>query len=287
MDKFCRAVIKIALDEDLGNGDLTSNLTIPANLIGKAMVVAKSPGILSGSQAFDYVYQLLDRKVLVSFHVSNGQRISKGVRIATITGPARSLLAGERVALNLLCHLSGIATLTSRYVSRVGSKSTKILDTRKTTPGLRWLEKKAVVDGGGTNHRMGLYDMILIKDNHIAAAGGISQALERVKGVKSKVEIEIGDLAGLIEALSYKPDIVMLDNFALSDIRKAVRLIRRTSPKTKIEVSGGVTLETIGKIARCGVDYISVGALTHSAPIVDFSMEYYGKLSGRKRRSGR
>ncbi len=242
--------------------------------MGSAFVVAKSPGILSGSEAFKYVYRLVDRKISVRFLVRDGMPVAKWMKIARIAGPTRSLFAGERLALNLLCRLSGIATLTSQYVARIKGSRARILDTRKTTPALRWLEKKAVVHGGGGNHRFGLYDMILIKDNHIAAAGGIGAALAKTRIVKRKVEVEVGNLADLAEALRYRPDIIMLDNFPLAMIKKAVKQIRQTSKKIKIEVSGGVTLESVAGIADCGVDYISVGALTHSAPIVDFSLEY-------------
>ncbi len=279
MDVICRSAIKLALREDLGDGDITSKLIVPGKLTGSAYVVAKSAGILSGSQAFRYVYRLIDRKVSVRFYVRDGKPVAELMKIARISGPARSLLAGERLALNLLCRLSGIATLTSQYVNRIKRTRAVILDTRKTTPALRWLEKKAVVDGGGKNHRFGLYDMILIKDNHIAAAGGIGQALAKTRSARRKVEIEVGNLAELAEALRYEPDIIMLDNFSLAMIRKAVKQIRRQSKKIKIEVSGGVTLDSVAAIADCGVDYISVGALTHSAPIVDFSLEYDDRLS--------
>jgi nicotinate-nucleotide pyrophosphorylase (carboxylating) len=278
MDKTCAKTIDLAYHEDIGNGDITTELTVSKQLTGKAVVVAKSNGILSGSDAFAYVYGLASKNVTTIFHIRDGARFKAGSKIVAVTGSARALLKGERLALNLLSHFSGVATQTAEFVTQIKGTKARILDTRKTTPGLRWLEKKAVKDGGGQNHRFGLYDMILIKDNHIAAAGGIRRALERTKTAKYKVEIEVASFAQLDEALGFQPDIIMLDNFRPSDLPKAVKLIRSKRPRIKIEASGGVNLKTVKSIARSGVDYISIGALTHSVRACDFSMRYYDKL---------
>jgi nicotinate-nucleotide pyrophosphorylase (carboxylating) len=274
MDKISRQTIKLAHIEDVGTGDITTMATVPARQIGKAVVIAKNNGVLSGTEAFAYAYRLTSPKVKVRFVLKDGQRFKRGDKIVRISGPSRALITGERLALNLLCHLSGIATLTSIFVQKTKKTKAAILDTRKTTPGIRGLEKAAVRHGGGKNHRMGLYDMILIKDNHIEAAGGISAALTKLRLAKTKVEIEVAGIHQLFEALKFNPDIIMLDNFSLERIRKAVKIIKRAKPRIKIEVSGGVNLDTVGPIANTGVDYISVGALTHSAKAIDFSMRY-------------
>lgn len=276
MDKVCRRTIKLAYLEDVKSGDITTEAVIPRSRKGLAIVTAKSKGVLSGVEAFKYAFNLASPTVKVSFHRKEGERFKPNEKIATIKGPSRALLKGERLALNLLSHLSGVATLTAKYVDRIKSTKAKILDTRKTTPGLRWLEKKAVLHGGGFNHRMGLYDMVLIKDNHITAAGGIKQALAKVKNTKYKVEVEVSNLQQLETALEYHPDIIMLDNFNISQLSKAVKTIRFKTRRIKIEVSGGVDLEKVKRIAGAGVDYISIGELTHSAKAVDFSMRYIG-----------
>lgn len=274
MDKISKQTIKLAYLEDIGTGDITTAATVPARLIGKAIIVAKVDGVLSGSEAFSYAYSLASPKVKIRFTLRDGQKFKRGDQIATLRGPARALLIGERLALNLLCHLSGVATLTSMFVRKTKGTKAAILDTRKTTPGIRGLEKAAVIHGGGKNHRMGLYDMVLIKDNHIEAAGGISAAFMKVKQTNAKIEIEVASIPQLNEALKFNPNIIMLDNFALIEMRKAVKIIKNLKPKIKIEISGGVNLKTVGTIARTGVDYISVGALTHSAKAIDFSMRY-------------
>jgi nicotinate-nucleotide pyrophosphorylase (carboxylating) len=274
MDLVSKRIIKLAYIEDVGNGDVTSNSTIKRNARGKAHVVAKSGGVLSGSDAFRYAYALSSRNVRVTFHIRDTESFKAGDRIATVSGSSRALLRGERLALNLLSHLSGVATLASRFAAKIAGTRTKILDTRKTMPGLRELEKLAVKHGGGQNHRMGLYDMILIKDNHIKAAGGIDKALERVAGAKFKVEVEVASFAELKLALQYSPDIIMLDNFPMRQISKAVKLVKAKNRRIKIEISGGINLDNVRDYARAGVDYISVGALTHSAPAADFSMRY-------------
>lgn len=274
MDKISKQTIRLAHIEDVGTGDVTTLKTVPDKLQGKAIVVAKVDGVLSGSEAFIYVYKLVSSRVKISFRFRDGHKFKRGDKIASVSGPARALLIGERLALNLLCHLSGVATMTSIFVQKTKGTKATILDTRKTTPGIRGLEKAAVRHGGGKNHRMGLYDMVLIKDNHIAAAGGITQALENARNVKTRVEIEVASVSELKEALMFNPDIIMLDNFNLAGMRQAVKLIKNTKPQIKIEISGGVNLETVGSIAKTGVDYISVGALTHSVKAIDFSMRY-------------
>jgi nicotinate-nucleotide pyrophosphorylase (carboxylating) len=274
MDKICARIIRLAYFEDIKTGDVTTEATASKRLRGKATVIAKSAGILSGSKAFAYAYRLASKNMSVKFHTHDGQSYKKGSTIVTLSGPTQALLKGERLALNLLSHLSGIATMTSKFVAQTKGTKACILDTRKTTPGLRQLEKKAVKDGGGQNHRFGLYDMILIKDNHIAVAGGVSPALELTKNAKYKIEIEVTNFKQLDEALHYRPDIIMLDNFPINNLAKAVNLIRAKRPQTKIEVSGGVELTKVRAIAKSGVDFISVGALTHSVKAADFSMRY-------------
>ena len=264
----------MAYREDVGKGDVTTMATVPRNARGKAVIVAKSEGVLSGVEAVRYAYSLVSSRVKVTFHVRAGKAFRIGTKIVTITGPSQALIKGERLALNLLSHLCGVATATSKFVKETAGTRAKILDTRKTTPGLRALEKQAVADGGGSNHRMGLYDMILIKDNHIAAAGGIKPALEKVRKSRLKVEIEVADNNQLREALQFSPDVIMLDNYSIREAAKAVELIRKTRPKIKIEYSGGVTLKKIRAIAKTGVDYISAGTLTHSVTASDLSMRY-------------
>jgi len=274
MDDISRKVIKLAYQEDIRTGDITSEATIRKRLPGKALIIAKSDGVLSGTEAFRYAFKLASPKIIVVFHVRDGKRFSAGDKIATIKGASQALLRGERLALNLLSHLSGVATMTSLYVARIEDFKARILDTRKTTPGIRSLEKRAVKHGGGRNHRMGLYDMVLIKDNHISAAGGVDKALERTVNTGRKVEIEISDFNQLETALDYSPDIIMLDNFNVRQLARAVKIIRKSRPRIKIEASGGVNLKSARSIAKTGVDFISVGALTHSVTAADFSMRY-------------
>jgi len=274
MDKISKQVIRLAYREDIGAGDITTDLTVPRSACGKAVIVAKSEGVLSGSSAFRYAFKLASPNIKIVFHVRDGKKFIPGGRIATIKGSTRAMLKGERLALNLLSHLSGAATLTAKFVEQVKDTKAIILDTRKTTPGLRSLEKKAVKDGGGQNHRFGLYDMILIKDNHIAAAGGVESALDKVKNARCKVEVEISNLRQLETALNHAPDIIMLDNFNLRQLARAVKIIKTKRPAIKIEVSGGINLKNVRAKAKTGVDYISIGALTHSAEAADFSMRY-------------
>ncbi|MCD6162669.1 MAG: carboxylating nicotinate-nucleotide diphosphorylase [candidate division Zixibacteria bacterium] len=272
MDKIAKQVIKLAYQEDIGKGDITTDSIIPKSQKGKALIVAKSDGILSGIEAVKYAFKLASPKIEIVFHIGDGKKFASGIIIASIKGPAHGILKGERLALNLLSHLSGVASLTAKFVEQVKGTQADILDTRKTTPGLRSLEKQAVLHGGGKNHRMGLYDMVLIKDNHIASAGSVNKALEKFINAKCKVEIEISDFEQLESALQYSPDIIMLDNFNTRQLARAVWIIKSKKPKIKIEVSGGVTLKNIKAKAKTGIDYISIGALTHTVSAIDFSM---------------
>ncbi len=266
-------IIKQALKEDIGKGDITTRLTVPVNIKAEARIIAKEKGILAGSSIVIMIFSTLDPKIRINFKIKEGARFNKGAVIAEIYGNVRVLLTGERTALNFLCRLSGIATLTRKFVDRVSHTKAKILDTRKTTPNLRILEKYAVRIGGGINHRFGLYDMILIKDNHIEAAGSITNAVRFAQAGNNSelpIEVETKNLSEVKEAIKLKIPVIMLDNMNLNQIRKAVKLGRG---KVKFEVSGGVNLKYVKKIVETGIDYISVGALTHSAPIVDMSMK--------------
>ncbi|UCD83692.1 MAG: carboxylating nicotinate-nucleotide diphosphorylase [Deltaproteobacteria bacterium] len=272
-------LVKTALSEDLGQGDITCHCLIPDHTIGKAQIIAKEEIILGGIDIAALVFHTLDPEITIEKCFNDGERISASEVIAILKGNLTDLLTGERVALNFLQHLSGIATLTHRFVDAVKDYKTKILDTRKTTPGMRTLEKYAVRVGGGNNHRFGLSDGFLIKDNHIRACGGITQALQRAKSntpFTLKIEVEVKSLEEVEEALEAGAEIVMLDNMNLDSIEAAVSLIDK---RAVIEVSGGVTLENVKEIARTGVDYISVGALTHSARAVDISMELMEAVS--------
>ncbi len=267
-------IIGIALKEDLGSGDITSKLIIPEKKVGEGFIIARGKGIVAGLEAVELVFKQIDPGLKFKSSVNDGDKVRPGQEVALIQGKLRSILAGERTALNFLQRLSGIATLTAEFVLKIKGTKAKILDTRKTTAGLRLLEKYAVKKGGGKNHRQGLYDMILIKDNHIQAAGGVSLAIRKVlryrKGLK--IEVETKNLKEIKEALDFKIDRIMLDNFKPEGLRKAVRLIRSRNEKVEIEASGGINLKNIRRIARTGVDYISVGALTHSARALDFSL---------------
>jgi nicotinate-nucleotide pyrophosphorylase (carboxylating) len=272
MDNIIKSLIARALAEDLGAGDITSEATIPAESASEAVILAKQDLVLAGTDVAREVFHYLDPKIQFSSFTKDGDAIRSGTELARLSGNTRNLLAGERVALNLLQHMSGIATLTAAYVDRLKGLKAEVLDTRKTLPGLRHLEKYAVRMGGGKNHRMGLYDMILIKDNHIKAAGSITKAMERArkKPGQPKVEVETGNLNQVREALASKADIIMLDNMPLDLMREAVTIIKG---QALVEASGNATLDTIRAIAETGVDYISSGSLTHSAPAADISMK--------------
>jgi nicotinate-nucleotide pyrophosphorylase (carboxylating) len=282
-------LLAAARHEDLlGAGDLTSEAIIPRGLQVRGTYLAKAPGVVAGLVLLPDVFRTFCAgKDLLSFRplVSDGTRVGAGSKLAEVRGPARSVLAAERTGLNLLCHLSGVATLTADYVARTAGTGARIYDTRKTVPGLRLLEKWAVSVGGGCNHRMGLWDSVLIKDNHLALVGtsigdAVRKAKVRVRGLSGRrrlVEVEVTDLAGLREALAAGADIVMLDNFTPDRAAIAVKLARQLASKrgrpVEIEISGGVTLETVRAYARANPDRISVGALTHSAPAMDISLE--------------
>ncbi|MBI1955102.1 MAG: carboxylating nicotinate-nucleotide diphosphorylase [Acidobacteria bacterium] len=266
-------IVQRALEEDIGSGDLTSNLLFPESRSGKAAIIAKQEGILVGLPVAEIIFKKLDEVVLWEAKKQEGETVSPGQIVAGLSGNLRAILGGERVALNFLQRMSGIATLTRRFVKEAEGFPAKILDTRKTAPGLRVLDKYAVRMGGGCNHRFGLYDGVLLKDNHLRAAGSIEQAVRRLRQrlpPTDRIEVEVCTLPEAEEALRAGADILLLDNMSLSEIEKAVQLIHR---RALVEVSGGVTLDTVRQIAATGVDYISIGALTHSAPALDFSLE--------------
>jgi nicotinate-nucleotide pyrophosphorylase (carboxylating) len=286
----CLRLIELALDEDLGTaGDLTSEAMIPADLDAQAVFVARAPGIVAGLPAAEMVLRTVDARCMFEMFAPDGTRIQSGTRLAKVSGPMRGILAAERTALNFLQHLSGIATLTHLFVEAVAGLKCKILDTRKTTPGWRVLEKYAVRQGGGHNHRMGLYDGILIKDNHLAGmrvADPVTAAIETARAHSGSVvplEIEVDNLYQFDVALDFRPEVILLDNMSQAEMREAAR--RRggetgdehgayDSKIVLLEASGGVTLETVRAIAETGVDRISVGALTHSAPALDIGLDY-------------
>jgi nicotinate-nucleotide pyrophosphorylase (carboxylating) len=264
-----------ALAEDLGlSGDITTHATIPEGTHASGVIAARTPGTVAGIQLAQAAFKTLDPLTQFEIVTPDGGRIEPGGVIARVSGDARVLLSGERTALNFLGHLSGIATLTARYVAAVSGTKARIVDTRKTTPGLRALEKFAVRCGGGVNHRFGLFDAILIKDNHIAAAGGIGAALQGAHahaGHMVKIEIEVDSLDELTEALQLDPDAVLLDNMPLEMLAAAVKEV---AGRVVTEASGGVNLSTVRAIAETGVDLISVGALTHSAPVLDIGLDF-------------
>jgi nicotinate-nucleotide pyrophosphorylase (carboxylating) len=259
-------VIDAWLEEDVGSGDLTSLVVIDESATCEASVLLKEPGVVCGLGAAADVFAALGAGFVPL--VDEGERLEPGP-IARVEGPARAVLTGERTALNVLGRLSGIATLTRMYVDEVAGTGAEILDTRKTTPGLRALEKRAVACGGGRNHRLGLYDAILIKDNHLRLAGSIVDAVERAKRAGVPVEVECDTLDQVREALTARADRILLDNMSTADLQEAVRL---AGGRTPLEASGGVTLDTVRAIAETGVDFISIGALTHSARSLDVSL---------------
>src|ERR1700761_696783 len=273
-DLLIAPIVRAALAEDLGRaGDVTSQACVPADARLRAVFAARKPGVVSGIACARLTIAELDPTADFKAVAEDGARIGAGDRLAWVDANARALLSAERTGLNLLGRLCGIATLTAEYVRAVEGTGALIVDTRKTTPGLRALEKYAVRCGGGVNHRFGLDDAILIKDNHIAACGSVGEAVRRAKaaaGHLMKVEVEIDGLSQLEEALKYGPDVVMLDNFTLADLAEAVR---RTAGRAVLEASGGVTLETVRAIAETGVDVISVGALTHSVSVLDIGLD--------------
>jgi nicotinate-nucleotide pyrophosphorylase (carboxylating) len=266
-------LVAAALDEDLGDPhlDVTTKSVIDSDLMGEAVIVARKPGVLSGSDAAACVFDMIRPRCDYVALAPEGKRLEAGDDVARITGPLSTILIGERTALNFLQRLSGIATLTRRYADALAPfPGVTLLDTRKTTPGLRFLERAAVRAGGGHNHRDGLWDAILIKDNHVAAAGGVTEAVRRARRAAMPVEVEVETLDQLSEALRSKAELVLLDNMPADLMRQAVEI---TSGRAKLEASGGMTLEGAVAAAQAGVDRISVGALTHSAPALDLSLE--------------
>ena len=264
-------VVQASLAEDVGGGDVTTEATVDARATGVAVLVTRATGVVAGLDAAEAVFRALDPEVEFERLVEDGDVLPGPVPIARVSGSLRAILTGERTALNLLGRLSGIATATRRYVDAVDGTGVAILDTRKTTPGLRALEKQAVAAGGGRNHRFGLDDGVLVKDNHLAATGSIRDAVERLRAATDlPVEVECDTLEQLEEALAAGADAVLLDNMSLDELRRAVAL---TEGRARLEASGGVTLETVRAIAETGVDEISIGALTHSAPALDVSLE--------------
>ena len=273
-DLMISPIVVAALAEDLGRaGDITSQACIPADARLHAAFVARKQGVVAGLACARLALAALDEGGRFEGRVRDGDAVDEGTLLAVIDAQAWAVLSAERVALNLLSRLCGVATLTAAYVAQTAGTRARILDTRKTTPLLRALEKYAVRCGGGTNHRFGLDDAILIKDNHVAACGGVGAALTRVReraGHMAKVEVEVDSLDQLREALDHRPDVIMLDNFSLADLRVAVAL---ATGRAVLEASGGVDLTTVRAIALTGVDFISVGALTHSAPILDIGLD--------------
>ena len=274
-EPLVRSAVAAALAEDLGlAGDLTTDAIVPPEEVAAAAFVTRAPGVIAGLQLAEAAFHLLDPQARLEIQIADGERAPANTIVARVTGKARALLTAERVALNFLGRMSGIATLTRQYVDAVAGCRAQIIDTRKTTPGLRAVEKYAVRAGGGVNHRVGLFDAVLIKDNHIVVAGGVGPAIAAARaraGHMVKVEVEVDTLAQLAEALGHGVDAVLLDNMGPEQLRKAVRLV---ADRALTEASGGVTLDTVRAIADAGVDLISVGALTHSAPALDLGLDF-------------
>ncbi|QTA88788.1 carboxylating nicotinate-nucleotide diphosphorylase [Desulfonema magnum] len=267
-----KTILLRVLEEDIGDGDITTLCTVPREAILKGTFIAKSPGVTAGLEIAGLTFSLLNEQVQFTPHIADGDKVKTGQVIATVSGPGRAILSGERVALNLLQRMSGIATLTREFSDAVEGTSAIILDTRKTVPGLRVFDKWAVRLGRGQNHRFGLYDMVLIKDNHIAAVGSISEAVACVRAKdnqKRAIEVEVRNLTELQEALELNPDRILLDNMTPDEMREAVRTANGRVP---LEASGNVSLENVAAIAATGVDYISVGMLTHSVKAMDISL---------------
>jgi len=265
--------VKRALEEDIGNGDATTNRIVPDDAVLHGQIIAKQDGVIAGLEIAKAVFHELNREVIFDEAVADGDSVTRRMLISEVKGSARALLTGERAALNFLGRMSGIATLTRQFVDAVAGTNAKILDTRKTAPGLRTLDKLAVKLGGGENHRTGLFDMILIKDNHIDFAGSITAAVERARsaGTNLEIEVETRTLNDVQEALGLGVTRILLDNMTPETMKQAVEL---SGGRAKLEASGNVTLENVVEVARTGVDYISVGALTHSAKVFDVSLEW-------------
>lgn len=278
-DQLIDDLLTLAFAEDVGDGDHTTLSTIPAEEMGKQRLIVKEEGILAGVDIARKVFEKFDPSLKMTVYIDDGSHVTPGDIAFEVEGSVRSLLQTERVMLNIMQRMSGIATLTAKYQSRLEGLKTKVLDTRKTTPGMRMLEKEAVRIGGGCNHRIGLFDMILIKDNHVDFAGGITQAVNaaksylKEKGKDLRIEVEVRNTEEIKEALAAGIDRIMLDNFTPERTRDAVQLIRSINPEVEIESSGGITLDTLRDYGECGVDFISVGALTHSVKGLDMSFK--------------
>jgi len=273
LNEYASMLINASLAEDIGSGDLTTDSIVPLTVKGKATILAKERFVIAGLLFTEKVFRTLDGDIKFKRHVNDGDTVNSGDAIASVSGRLANILKAERVALNFLQRLSGVATLTGRFIKEIRGTGVKILDTRKTTPCMRILERYAVRVGGGENHRFGLFDAILIKDNHIKIAGGVEKAIKRVKEKYPKgmsVEVEVKNLKEVKEALKCGAAVIMLDNMDTAMIKKAVSLIGK---RALVEVSGGVTLKNVRRIASCGADFISIGALTHSARAVDASLE--------------
>jgi nicotinate-nucleotide pyrophosphorylase (carboxylating) len=271
-----RAMVSRALKEDVGRGDVTTMATVGERTRAVAALRLKEDGVIAGMPVFEAVFTAFDQGVRIRFSAREGGRYRSGSELGRVRGRARSILTCERVALNYLQHLSGIATLTRRFVDAVEDTDARIVDTRKTTPGLRYLEKYAVLAGGGSNHRPRLSDLALIKDNHIRAAGSVKRAVGRVRRARPglPIEVEVGPGMDLEDLEGLEVDIVMLDNWPLNRLKRAVKTLRRLSYRPAIEVSGNVGLENVRRIALCGPDFISVGLITHSSPSLDISLDF-------------
>ena len=270
-----QTLIRLALAEDVRNGDFTSLWTLPAEQVQTATLTAKENGVVAGLPIIPLVFGELGGDVKIETFIQDGDSVKAGDKIAAITGETKTLLCGERVMLNFLQQLSGVATITGKFATALKGSKTKVLDTRKTIPGFRTLQKYAVLAGGGSNHRMGLWDMVLVKDNHIAAAGGVLEAWNAVKKQNTqnlKVEIEVENLEQLKLLLGLGVNRIMLDNMDNETMREAVRIVRESGDPVELEASGNMTLERVREIADTGLDFISVGALTHSVKALDISM---------------
>jgi nicotinate-nucleotide pyrophosphorylase (carboxylating) len=271
LDDLVAAALREDLGRELGGTDITTRFVVDADLLGEARIIAKKGGVLSGSDAAARVFEMVNPPCEYIALASDGTRLEPGDEVARVIGPLASILTAERTALNFLQRLSGIATVTRQYVDALAAyPAVTLLDTRKTTPGLRFLERAAVRAGGGNNHRDGLWDAILIKDNHVAAAGGVTEAIDRARRAHMPVEVEVDTLEQLDEALAAHAEMILLDNMSSELMRRAVEM---TAGRARLEASGGMTLEGVVAAAKAGVDRISVGALTHSAPALDLSLE--------------
>ncbi|MBO4977673.1 MAG: carboxylating nicotinate-nucleotide diphosphorylase [Muribaculaceae bacterium] len=272
-------LITLSFAEDIGDGDHTTLSTIPADAVGRQKLLVKEPGILAGVEAARRVFNRFDPNLKMTVYIPDGTEVKPGDVAFVVEGPVRSLLQTERLMLNIMQRMSGIATVTAEYQRRLKGLPCRVLDTRKTTPGMRILEKEAVAIGGGSNHRIGLFDMILIKDNHVDFAGGIANAVARAKeycrekGKDLKIEVEVRNTDEIEQAIGAGVDRIMLDNFTPARTAEAVKLIRAKAPGVEIESSGGITLDTLRQYGEAGVDFISVGALTHSVKGLDLSFK--------------